>query len=287
MRVVYLFICPFFFLFVVFQLFPLIWSFVLSFYEWNGLAAMRFIGLDHYLYLFRDQMFVDALLNTFLYWAANILVIIPLALLLASFLNVPWLKGRDELQTAIFLPYVTATVAVGLVFYMIFDANSGLINSILETIGIPGLPWLTSTRLSKVPVMLLSIWRLTPWYMLIIYSGLKSIDPDLFEAAVLDGAKAHQKLIYITIPSIAPLLFFCLINLSIASFRMFAEPYILTGGGPATSSVSMVQYLYNTGFKIFKLGYASTIGYALTVVLLVVSTAQLKLMLNRAKTGGA
>lgn len=286
MRVVYLFISPFFILFVVFQLFPLIWSFVLSFYEWNGLSPMRFLGLDHYRYLFRDQMFIDALVNTFLYWAANILVIIPIAFLLASLLNVPWLRGRDGLQTAIFVPYVTATVAVGLVFYMIFDTNSGLVNNVLKSIGIPGVPWLTSTRLSKLPVMFLSIWRLTPWYMLIIYSGLKSIDPELFEAATLDGARAHHKLIYITIPSIAPLLFFCFINLSIASFRMFAEPYILTDGGPGTSSISMVQYLYRSGFKIFKLGYASTIGYALTFVLLIVSATQLKLMLRRAKTAG-
>jgi len=286
MRVIYLFISPFFFLFIIFQLFPLIWSLILSFYEWNGLSPMKFIGLGHYRYLFRDQMFLDALVNTLLYWVANIMVVIPLAFLLASLMNVSWLKNRESFQTAIFVPYVTATVAVGLVFYMIFDTNTGLINNFLEMVGLSGVPWLTSTRLSKIPVMLLTIWRYTPWYMLIIFSGLRGIDPGLFEAATLDGARSFQKMIFITIPSIAPLLFFCFINLSISSFRMFAEPYVLTGGGPGTSSISMVQYLYSSGFKIFKIGYASAIGYALTFVLLIVSSAQLKLMLQKEGAAG-
>ncbi|HEC62256.1 MAG TPA: sugar ABC transporter permease [bacterium] len=287
MRIIYLFISPFFFLFIIFQLFPLIWSFVLSLHKWNGLSPMRFVGIENYLYLFRDQMFMIALKNTLLYWLADIICIIPLSLILASFLNNPWLKGRDSIQTVMFLPYVTATVAVGLVFYMIFDYNTGLINNIIVSLGFSPQPWLTSTRMSKLPVMMLTIWRVTPWYMIIIYSGLQSIDPELYEAATIDGAKPLQKLLYITIPSIAPLLFFCFIILSIESFRKFAEPYILTGGGPGNSSMSLVQYLYNNGFTIFKLGYASAIGYALTFLLLIVSGAQLKIMMSKPTAGSA
>lgn len=283
MRVVYLFIAPFFILFFIFQLFPLIWSFVLSFHKWNGLGPMRFIGFGNYRYLFRDQMFLDSLKNTILYWCADIIVVIPLGLLLASLLNNRWLKGRNGIQTIMFLPYVSATVAVGLVFYMIFDDNTGLVNNMLVSLGLSPQPWLTSTRLSKIPVMILSIWRVTPWYMLIIYSGLKSIDPQLYDASKIDGAKPHQNLFYITIPSIAPILTFCFITLSIESFRKFAEPYILTGGGPGTSSMSLVQYLYNNGFIIFKLGYASAIGWALTVILLIISLGQLKIMMKRSK----
>ncbi len=283
MRVVYLFISPFFILFAIFQLFPLLWSFVLTFHKWNGLGPMRFIGLGNYRYLCRDQMFLEALGNTMLYWCAEIIIVIPVALVLASLLNNHWLKGRNAIQTIMFLPYVSATVAVGLVFSMIFDENTGLINNILVTLGLSPQPWLTSTRFSKIPVMLLSIWRVTPWYMLIIYSGLKSIDPQLYDASKIDGAKAHQNLWYITIPSIAPILGFCFINLSIESFRKFAEPYILTGGGPGTSSMSLVQYLYNNGFIIFKLGYASAIGWALTIILLLISLGQLQIMMKRSK----
>ena len=283
MRVVYLFISPFFLLFIIFQLFPLLWSFVLSFHEWNGLGAMRFIGFGNYRYLLRDQMFLESLKNTILYWCVDILVVIPFALLLASFLNNRWLKGRNGIQTVMFLPYVSATVAAGLVFSMIFDDNTGLMNNVLASLGFSPQPWLTSTHLSKIPIMFLSVWRVTPWYMLIIYSGLKSIDPQLYDASKIDGAKPHQNLWYITIPSIAPILSFCFINLSIESFRKFAEPYILTNGGPGTSSMSLVQYLYNNGFIIFKLGYASAIGWVLTAIILIISLGQLKIMMKRSK----
>ena len=285
MRTVYLFISPFFMLFIVFQLFPLIWSFYLSFFEWNGLKPMQFVGLSQYKSLLVDKMFLECLKNTFIYWGASILLVIPLALILASAVNNPRNRGRKTFQTILFLPYVSAAVAVGLVFYIIFDFNSGLLNNLLVEIGLQRVPWLTSTKLSKIPVIILCTWRVVPWYMLIFYSGLQSINRDLFEAATIDGANVIQKLFRITIPSIAPIIFFCFINLSIESFRRFSEPYILTGGGPATSSMSLVQYLYNSGFVIFKLGYASAIGYALTFILIIISGFQLRLMIRQSRTG--
>jgi ABC-type sugar transport system permease subunit len=285
MRTVYLFISPFFLLFVVFQLFPLIWSFYLSFFEWNGLKPMQFVGLSQYKSLLVDKMFLECLKNTFIYWGASLLFVIPLALILASAVNNPRIRGAKTFQTILFLPYVSAAVAVGLVFYIIFDFNSGLLNNLLVEIGLQRVPWLTSTKLSKIPVIVLCTWRVVPWYMLIFYSGLQSIDRDLFEAATIDGANVIQKLFRITIPSIAPIIFFCFINLSIESFRRFSEPYILTRGGPATSSMSLVQYLYNSGFVIFKLGYASAIGYALTFILIIISGFQLRLMIRQSREG--
>jgi len=273
-RVIYLFISPFYILFLVFGLFPIVWSFYLTFHDWNGLSEMRWIGLGNYRALLRDGVFHEAVRNTVVYWVVDIVFIILLALVLATLLNSPRLKGGKAMRVIMFLPYVTATVAVGLVFNMIFDFNSGLINSVLRDIGVAPQPWLNSVQLSKIPVMVLNIWRVMPWYLLILYSGLQAINPEYYEAATVDGANAFQKFVSITIPSLAPLLFFCFLTETIESFRIFTEPYVMTGGGPGSSSLSIVLYLYRNGFQIFKMGYASTIAYALTFILLIIAAAQ-------------
>jgi ABC-type sugar transport system permease subunit len=274
-RLIYAFIAPFFVLFAIFQFFPLIWSLWLSFHEWNGLGSANPVGWRNYRFLLRDEMFLDALFNTSVYWMAKSLLIIPLSLLLASLLNHVWLKGKSAYRTLMFLPYVTATVAVGLIFSMIFDFHSGLINTLLRDLGMRPQPWLTSVEMSKIPVVILSVWRTTPFFTLIVLSGMQGINPDLYEAAKVDGASGWQRFLAITIPVLAPILFFCFITISIDSFRIFTEPYILTQGGPGTSSLSIVQYLYINGFRIFKLGMAATVGWALTLILLVVSAAHL------------
>lgn len=277
-RFAYAFISPFYILFLIFGLFPILWSFFLTFQDWNGLSPMRPVGFRNYQALLRDRTFHEALQNTIIYWVVDVVFILSLALLFASLLHNTWLKGRKVYRVVLFLPYVTATVAIGLVFNMVFDFNSGLVNSILTSLGLTRVPWLNSTEFSKVPVMILNIWRVMPWYMLIMYSGLLAINPEYYEAATVDGANPIQKLFYITIPSLAPILFFCFLTETIESFRIFTEPYILTGGGPGASSLSIVLYLYQNGFMIFKMGYASTIAYALTFILLVISAGQIILL---------
>ncbi|QQO10306.1 carbohydrate ABC transporter permease [Breznakiella homolactica] len=276
----YMFIAPFFILFIVFQFVPMVWSFWLSFRQWNGLGPTKFIGLENYTMLFRDAMFRDAFFNTLYYWFFSLILVLPIAFMLASLLAYGGLKKKNYFQTALFIPHITASVAAALVFSILFD-DRGFINQILGFFGINPLPWLTSTGLSKLPVLLLIVWRNAPWYMMIIYSGLIGINPELYEAAYIDGASAAKRFIYITIPCVAPILFFSAITLSIESWRVFNEPYVLTKGGPGSSSLSLVQYMYENGFRIFKMGYASTIGYALTAVLLLVSVVQARLMKNQ------
>ena len=280
-RHAYAFIAPFYLLFLVFGAFPLVWSFYLTFQDWNGLKAMTPVGLKNYALLLRDQRFFDALGNTVMYWVVDIVFILSLGLLMASLLNTDPIKRGRFYRVVLFLPNVTATVAVGLVFNMVFDFNSGLINELLELVGLPRQPWLNSTELSKIPVMVLNIWRVTPWYMLILLSGLQSINPELYQAATVDGAGPVQKLFYITIPGLVHILFFCFLTETIESFRIFTEPYIMTSGGPGSSSLSIVLYLYESGFTVFKLGYASTIAYALAFILLIISAAQVFVLRRR------
>jgi ABC-type sugar transport system permease subunit len=274
MRHAYGFIAPFYLLFMVFGAFPLLWSLILSFQEWDGLRPMKYVGLRNFARLLRDQRFLDSLVNTTVYWLVDTVFILGFALLMAILLNTPRLARQRFYRLVLFLPNVTATVAIGLVFSMVFDYNSGLMNWILQSFGLQPLGWMNSIGLSKIPVMVLTIWRNTPWFMLIMLSGLQAINPELYQAATMDGAGSAQKLFHITIPSLSSVLFFCFLTLTIDSFRLFTEPYIMTGGGPGSSSLAIVQYLYESGFTTFKLGYASAIGYVLTAILLVISAAQ-------------
>ena len=286
MRHAYAFIAPFYLLFLVFGAFPLAWSLFLSFQEWDGLRSMKAVGLRNFAQLLRDQRFLDAVGNTVLYWVIDIVFILTLALFMGILLQGNRLGGRRFYRVVLFLPNVTATVAVGLVFTMLFDFNSGLVNGMLQSMGFHRLPWLNSTGLSKIPVMVLNVWRVTPWYMLILLSGLQAINPELYQAATVDGAGPVQKLFRVTIPSLATVLFFCFLTETIDSFRIFTEPYIMTGGGPGASSLSIVQYLYESGFTVFKLGYSSAIGYVLTLMLLVISAAQVFFLRRRGSVVG-
>ncbi len=288
MRHAYGFIAPFYLLFLVFGAFPLAWSLVLSLHEWDGLKAMKYVGLRNFAKLLRDQRFLDSLVNTTAYWLVDTLFILAFALAMALLLNTPRLARQRYYRLVLFLPNVTATVAIGLVFAMVFDYNSGLMNWILKSLGLQPLGWMNTIGLSKIPVMVLTIWRNTPWFMLIILSGLQAINPELYQAATVDGAGSAQKLFHITIPSLGGVLFFCFLTLTIDSFRLFTEPYIMTGGGPGSSSLAIVQYLYESGFTTFKLGYASAMGYLLTAILLVISAAQvLFLRRNGSEIGSA
>lgn len=269
----YLFILPFFVLFLVFQLIPIIWTVYISFTQWRGIGDPQFIGWANYQKILIDNMFWDALKNTVVYWISGLVLILIFALLIASILNSELLKGRVFFKTVTFLPNVCAAIAMGLIFRLFFDENAGLINEALETFGLSRIPWLTSTQFSKVPVIILNVWRNTPWFTMIILSGLLNIPRDYYEAATMDGAGKWKQFCYITLPSLGNILFFCSVTLTVDSWKLFNESYILPGSG--TSNTSLFQYMYESGFNTFNMGYASSIGVVLIVVLAVISVIQL------------
>lgn len=276
----YLFVAPFFVLFLVFQLVPIIWTVAISFTKWNGLRAPQPVGLNNFTRLASDPQFQAAFGNTVFYWISGLLVI-PIAIGIAVVLNSPRLRFAPVVKTLFFLPYVTATIAIGLVFRILFDENAGTVNAFLGLFGLEPVGWLTSTGLAKLPVAALFIWRHTPWYALIILSGLMVIPKDYYEAARIDGANTWQQFWYITLPSLRPILVFAFINLTVDSWNIFAEPFILPG--PGTSTVSLFQYLYVNAFTLFEFGYASSIGLMLVAVLAVASATQFTIA---RRTGG-
>lgn len=219
-----------------------------------------------------DNMFWDALGNTAVYWVTGLVLILVFAIIIACLLNSDMLKGRMFFKTAAFLPNICAAIAMGLIFRMLFDENAGLINGARAAMGFQRIPWLTSTAYSKIPVILLNVWRNTPWFTMIVLSGLLNISKDYYEAATVDGANTVKQFFYITLPSLKNILFFCSITLTVDSWKLFNESYILPG--PGTSNTSLFQYMYESGFSIFNMGYASAIGCVLIVILMMISIVQ-------------
>lgn len=269
----YLFILPFFILFLTFQLIPTIWTFYISLTNWKGIGKPQFCGAANYKKLLIDNMFWSALGNTVVYWIFGLILILLLSVLIGCLLNSDLLKGRTFFRTVTFLPNICAAIAMGLIFRMLFDENVGIVNEFLHVLGLSRVPWLTSTEYSKIPVILLNVWRNTPWFTMIVLSGLLNISRDYYEAATVDGANRWKQFCYITLPSLSNILFFCSITLTVDCWKLFNESYILPG--PGTSNTSLFQYMYESGFSIFNMGYASAIGVILIVVLALLSVVQL------------
>lgn len=269
----YLFILPFFILFLVFQLIPTVWTFYISLTNWRGIGEPEFCGFSNYQKLMLDNMFWDALKNTVVYWLTGLVLILVLAVLIANLLNSELLRGRAFFKTVTFLPNICAAIAMGLIFRMLFDENTGLINEALQAAGGTKIPWMTSTEYSKLPVIILNVWRNTPWFTMIVLSGLLNISKDYYEAATMDGAGRLKQFWYITMPSLKNILFFCSITLTVDSWKIFNESYILPG--PGTSNTSLFQYMYESGFNIFNMGFASAIGVILIIILAVLSMVQM------------
>ncbi|MEG0492270.1 MAG: sugar ABC transporter permease [Clostridia bacterium] len=268
----YLFIAPYFLLFLLFQLIPIIWTGFISFTEWDGLRELKMVGFANYQLMFKDYMFADALRNTIVYWVMTAIGVLAIAMLISSLLNSKSLCFKRFFKTATFLPYVCASVAMGLIFKMLFEENAGLINQIILSLGGKPVPWLTSSQTAWIPVTLLHIWRLTPWYTLILLSGLLNISPEYYEAATVDGANAAQQFIKITLPLLSNILFFCFVTVTVDSWKIFNEPYILAG--PGSSNMSLFQLMYTSAFQTFKMGYASALGMMLILILLLISVVQ-------------
>jgi ABC-type sugar transport system permease subunit len=271
----YLFIAPFFLLFLFFQMIPVFWTAYISFTNWNGFNLPRWSGLDNYQLLVQDYMVKDALLNTAVYWVSNIAITLFFSTLIALCLKRKGLAFRRFFSTAVFLPYVCASVAMGLIFGMLFDENAGFINQVLVALGGKRMPWLTSSEFTKIPVVILLNWRAIPWFTVIIYSGMLNISFEYYEAATIDGASEFQQFFRITLPCLKNILFFCTLTITVDTWKMFNESYTLKG--PGSSNVSLFQLIYQYGFTTFRLGYASSLSVLLIGILVVISVLQFML----------
>jgi ABC-type sugar transport system permease subunit len=272
----YLFTAPFFILFAAFFLFPSLSALVLSFYKWNGIGSPELLGTRNFVRLFEDPVFWQAVGNTFIYMAASLFLCVPLALVVAAVLNNPGLGLRSVWRGAFFSPIVTSSVAIALVFSLLYSQDYGLINTFFGWFGLPKVPWLGDTTWAKVSIIILILWRWTGYTSIYFLAGMQTISQEFYEAAEIDGANAPQKFFRITLPLLRPVILYVSILVTTGSLQIFEEPYILTSGGPANATLSVAQYLYTHGISQLKFGYGSAVGLLLFLTIFSLSALQLR-----------
>lgn len=276
--VAYSFIAPNFIGFTVFTLGPIMFAMILAFMKWDGNNPMEFVGFKNFAKLPTDTRFVASLINTVVYSVATVPLTLICALGLAVILNQK-VKFRNVFRTASFFPYVASLVAVAAVWNMLFSPAIGPVNMILVKLGVAvkDLPkWAADKDFAMFTVVLFSVWKSMGYYMVIYLAGLQGISAEMYEAASLDGANAIQKFKSITWPMLQPTTFFVVVIMTINCFKVYDQIYMITQGGPGTSTLVLVYHIYNTAFGSWDLGYASAISVVLFLLVLLVTLIQFR-----------
>ncbi|MFF8916515.1 carbohydrate ABC transporter permease [Streptomyces sp. NPDC015032] len=246
---------------------PVVASVVLAFTKYDVLTAPQFVGLDNFREMLDDAVFRKSIVNTVVYTFFTVPFGMLLGLLVALALHTG-LKARGIFRTAVFLPQITATVAIALVWLWIYNPGNGLLNTLLSFLGIDGPAWLASTSWAMPSVILVGIWQGIGMKMLIYLAALQSLPKELYEAASVDGASKVRQFFSITLPLLKPATFFVLITSMISAFQSFDQIYILTDGGPANSTTMMTYEIYKSAFREFRVGYACAQSLVLFVLLM-------------------
>ncbi|ADH97864.1 carbohydrate ABC transporter permease [Salisediminibacterium selenitireducens] len=272
----YLFISPFYFLFAVFGLFPILFSFYLAFFRWDGLGPMEYVGFRNFEIIFNDPLFWKSLYNTIIIGLMGTAPQLIAALLLAFALNSVLVKAKSAFRLAIFLPYVTSIVAVAIVFSVIFSNQaSGLVNSFIGLFGADPVTWSRSEWGTKFAIATMIFWRWVGYNMIIYLAGMQSIPNDLYEAAKIDGATVRQQIWYVTIPMLKPFIIFTVFTATIGALQVFAEPHIFQGRAGRTEGITVVLYLYRDAFVSNFFGTASATAIVLFFIIIVMSISNM------------
>ncbi|WP_132038834.1 carbohydrate ABC transporter permease [Caldanaerobacter subterraneus] len=276
----YLFLLPAYLIFAVFIFWPVVHSLYLSFFKYNivTITSPQFVGLRNYLYLLKDEVFWISCKNTLFFVIGTVPVKMFLGLLAAMLLNRKDLKFKAFYRTCFYIPVVVSMVAISIVWMLLFNPGpNGVVNILLSKFGIQPLGWIADSKLALPTVMLLVIWKDLGYIMVIYLAGLMAIPDEIYEAVALDPVSSWQKFWYITWPLLKPTTIFILITQVIDSFQVFTPIYVMTEGGPGYSSTTIVNYLYDKGFREYEMGIACAVAYLLFVVLLVLTILQNKL----------
>ncbi|HMN23351.1 MAG TPA: sugar ABC transporter permease [Ignavibacteriaceae bacterium] len=278
----YIFLAPALSAIFIFFFLPVIAAFVMSFtdfdiYALGNLSTVRFIGLDNYIKLFDDPLFYTALQNTFYFVILAGPLSIAASLGAALMLNSKLVKYKAIFRLSYFIPVVTTLVAVAIVWRFIYHPKFGIINYLLSLIGIAQVDWLGDTATAMPAIVLMSVWKNFGYNMIIFIAGLQNIPEDLYEASSIEGASGWQQFKSITLPMLAPTTIFISLITMIGYFQFFAEPYIMTQGGPLNSTLSVVQYMYQEGFKWWNMGYSASIAFVFFFIILLGTIIQLKI----------
>ncbi|MFB9325166.1 carbohydrate ABC transporter permease [Paenibacillus aurantiacus] len=274
----YVFVLPAVIVLGVFHLLPAAASLAISFTDWDGLSAIQFAGWDNYAALLADDNFGKAGLHTFLYALAVVPISVLIATLVAVLLNAG-LKGQTFYRTVYFIPVVTMSTAVGLIWKWLYNSEYGPINAVLGFLHLPQPSWLSDSRFTLISIMIVGIWAAIGHHMIILLAGLQGIPQSFYEAASIDGAGKLRAFFRITLPLLSPSLFFVVTTSVISSLQLFDLVFVMTGGNPAllSSARSVVFNVYEEGFVLFRMGAASAQAVVLFIIILLLTIVQLKL----------
>jgi len=241
--------------------------------DWSLLSAPTFVGLDNYVRIFQDPVAKITIKNTLVFTAMSVPLRIVLPLLLAVALNQK-IRGLPFYRTCYYLPVISASVAVSMVFLWILDTNFGLLNRFLVIFGLDPVGWLTDPDVALLSIVLVTVWRGLGFNMIIFLAALQDVPEDLYAVADIDGANAIQKFFHLTIPLISPAIFFLIITGIIDSFQSFDLVYNMTNGGPARSTLLLGYYIWRQAFDYLRMGYGAALAYLLFFAILLITILQ-------------
>ena len=270
----YIFLTPALLAIFIFFLLPVLAAFVMSFtnfdiYSLGNFRYMQFVGFKNYIQILNDPLFWQALKNTFYFVIAGGPLSIAISLGTAILLNSKLVKFKSFFRLVYFMPVVTTLVAVSVLWKFIYHPKFGILNYLLGFIGIKGIDWLGDPNWAMPAIIFMAVWKNFGYNMIIFIAGLQNIPEDLYEAASIEGASAWKQFRNITLPMLAPTTLFIAIITMIGYFQLFAEPYVMTQGGPLNSTLSIVLYMYQEGFRWWNMGYSSALAFILYVALTV------------------
>jgi cellobiose transport system permease protein len=280
----YAYIAPFFIIFGIFGIFPILYTAFVSLHDWNIIGSHTWVGLDNFSALLDDPRFWTAFRNTLSIWALSTIPQLCLALLLANVLHNRLVRGGHFFRMALLVPNVTSVVAVAIVFESIFGLRFGIANSVLDLFGMERINWQAGVLTSHIAVASMVMWRWTGYNALIYLAGMHAIPSELYDAAAIDGANRWQQFRHVTIPMLRPTIIFTVIISTIYGLQIFAEPLLFAPGsnitgGAARQFSTLTLFMYEQSFRSFKLGYGSAVAWVLFLV--IVAAALINLSITR------
>ena len=272
----WMFVLPSLLLFTFFFMIPLFLSIWFSFTNYDGWKTMDFVGLKNYITALTNADFYKTLGRTLLYTICNLPFRVAIPLLLATLVTSKSLKCTTLVRTLVYIPVLFSALVAGITINWMFGQEYGLINFLLQGIGIQPLQWSLNPTLATIVISVASNWVSAGYYMLMYIGGIKNISPDLYEAASVDGASKVQAFFGITVPLLMPTTFIVLLLTTVSSLKEYALVQGITLGGPGTSTTYIVQYIYDQGFNQYKYGFASALGILVSLVFIVIAVVQFK-----------
>jgi len=269
------FVLPTLIFFAVFKYGPMLWAIELSFTSYDMVSSPQFVGLDNYRTLLSDPIFRETLLNTFYYIAGStvLLTVSGLGLALAINTGIP---GARHCMMVMFLTNLMPIIAVCLVWRLLLHPY-GVVNQILQPLGFGRIDWLTNSATAMPAIIMVTVWRFAPYFMVVFLAALLALPDDYYEAAELDGAGPIRRFCHITLPLLMPTIFFVVVVSALLCARIFLMPYLITGGGPGNATRVLSMLIYETGFSYLKMGQAAAISVVLFAIMLVFTTLQMRL----------